>query len=273
MIQNLPTTYNKETKNIAFGEVVASMETFKSTKRAGLSLADQIRIISNVKVDDGFGTALKIVSTDELDPALSARFEELFQTDINFERYTDAAIRGVKVHKLKKNKDGEMIKIRDDDGNLVFSDAFEARCEIPNWDKTVGTTLPGWADPASRIELIDIIYQQINKNIKAIIKFKQSSSSSADDAADAAHRLFMTKFLIGVANGLFYARKGDFTDMQCSREQDKKIRNKKGEVVRVEKEVITENPMLRIGNVSEALVKNDIEAQIAARIEEIRARN
>lgn len=238
MIANLP-AYTKDSKNQVFGSVVESLEAWKALPKKGLALADYISKLSNAKLEDGFGTGLLILSSTELDAGLRERFDVVFAFDIKVERNVLA----------------------------IVSKRDLADVEIPNWNKTAGATLPGWADQASRDELIKIIYNQLNVNVKEIINFKKSGTSSKDAATTATHDLLASKFLIGVCEALFYARPKDFANMQCQRIMKKT--NEKGKVI---EKVITESPIERIVSIGNALTQHNVEGQIADIIAKIKAK-
>lgn len=150
--------------------------------------------ICDCMLTSGFGTGVIIASGVSSSNSEVQTLDEAMKKVIQFEELSRARILKIK-------------RINPDTG------AVDARAEVPNWAKTIGATLPSWSDPASKQNLAVMMVEQIKKNLQEIVAFRKNPQGTPERLASVCSALFHTEFLIGVLEGLYYAKPADFRAM------------------------------------------------------------
>lgn len=150
-----------------------------------------VRSLADCMITAGFGVGVIIASnatpTSEQIQALDSQFKNV----ISFEEVSRARILG--------------IKRRDEAGNV------DVRAEPPGWGKTVGATLPVWGNSDSNQKMSLMIVDQIKADYQIIANFKNAPTSDPNTVSEVFSKLLQLEFLVGVMEGLIYAKPSDFS--------------------------------------------------------------
>ena len=205
MIGNLP-AYSDAVKDQIILSVVESIssqraEVRKYTTNKEASLYDRsfgmFVETSAAFLDAGFGAAILLVSgSTDKDPVvadLDAQMEKL----VNLEEAIRAKSLGIK-------------RVNDS------TNTVDVKAEVPNWSKTVGSTLPGWSDPKTRQDLVVLIINQLRTNIQILKPFKDAGGGTPSQTAQAASTALHTEFMLGFLEGLTYAKPADMKGMTAT---------------------------------------------------------
>lgn len=187
--------------------------------------------ICDCMLTSGFGAGVIIASGASSSNSEVQKLDEAMKKVIQFEELSRARILGIP----RINKD---------------TGATDSRAEVPNWTKTLGATLPSWSDAASKQNLAVMMVEQIKKNLQEIVSLKRDAAPSRDKIASVCSCLYHTEFLMGVLEGLHYAKPADFRAM--THEYD--VRGEKLKVAEFFK------------NLKKLVEKNDITGMVGAAI-------
>lgn len=148
-------------------------------------------------VTAGFGTGIAIASGVSSSNPEIQKLDALMKEAIANEEKIRARVLGIR----RINRDTNQVDVR---------------AEIPNWSKTVGATLPSWSDPASKQNLAVMIGDQIKRNFQEIAAYRKNPAVTREKMAEVCSALFHAEFLIGVMEGLLYAKPTDFKEMTAT---------------------------------------------------------
>lgn len=183
--------------NLKMSESVASV--VKIIKDESLSREQKmvltVKSICDCALTSGFGAGIMIASgvspSNSEVQALDKKMERL----VYFEEWSRSRIFGIS-------------RINKDTGGV------DVRAEIPNWSKTVGAELPSWSDAKSRENLSVMIVSEIKKDLQLVRAFsKDHDASNKSQISEICSKLFHLEFLMGLIEGLIYAKRSDFNAM------------------------------------------------------------
>ncbi len=183
-MRELP-AYTKATKNTAFLSIVEDLEAFHERNPDGVVTQAFVEELYDIKLVEGFGAALLIVSSIQLDSDARKRFDAVCQSNMDCENAIEARLLKIDVSQV----------------------------DIPNISRTGGgiLALPAWDDAKKRQELTTILLRQIELNLVGIKASQDFPSVKA--TISQAHDAFMSRYLIGILRGIDYSKTDYFANM------------------------------------------------------------
>ena len=211
IVSTLP-VYAKETKNDVLLSIVSAINDALKGCNSSRKFSDLYYSMCTCAENSGLGTALMIVSTTELDRKARNEFYEAMEKYALFEKLSQLLLEKSKVG-LKIIQSAPLSDFVD----KVKEDPSE-KDELKKITATERTTLerkgvPGWADAQSRKMLVELILKQLQVNDAYIAKFCKKKKIDYNDVAQELNLSLRSHFLIGLMQGIEYARKVDIDNV------------------------------------------------------------